>query len=44
VPDASVTLGMIFRGAIPYWLMLLAVAILVLVISALATWLPQNLL
>lgn len=44
VPDPSVTLGMIFRGAIPYWLMLLAVAILILIFPFLTTWLPQNLL
>jgi len=44
VPDQSVTLGMIFRGAIPYWIMLLAVAILILVFPFLTTWLPQNLL
>ena len=44
VPDQSVTLGMIFRGSIPYWLMLLAVAVLTLVFPFLTTWLPQNLL
>lgn len=44
VPDQSVTLGMIFRGAIPYWIMLLVVAILILVFPFLTTWLPQNLL
>jgi len=44
VPDQSVTLGMIFRGSIPYWIMLLAVAILTLVFPFLTTWLPQSLL
>ena len=44
VPDPSVTLGMIFKGAIPYWIMLLTVAILILVFPTLTTWLPQNLL
>jgi len=44
VPDESVTLGMIFKGSIPYWLMLLLVSILVLVFPVLTTWLPQNLL
>ena len=44
VPDPTVTLGMIFRGSIPYWIMLLTVAILILVFPALTTWLPQNLL
>ena len=44
IPDATVTLGMIFKGAIPYWIMILVVAILILVFPALTTWLPQNLL
>ncbi|MEP3394151.1 MAG: TRAP transporter large permease [Litoreibacter sp.] len=44
VPDDSVTLGMIFRGAIPFWIMILAVAILVVVFPGLANWLPQSLL
>ncbi|MEP4197895.1 MAG: TRAP transporter large permease [Aliishimia sp.] len=44
VPDRSVTLGMIFKGAIPYWIMILAVAVLVVVFPALANWLPQSLL
>jgi len=44
VPDKTVTLGMIFRGAIPFWIMILMVAILVVVFPALANWLPQSLL
>lgn len=44
VPDPSVTLGMIFRGSIPYWIMLLVVAVLILMFPFLTTWLPQNLL
>lgn len=44
VPDKSVTLGMIFRGSIPYWILILLVAILVLQFPALTTWLPQSLL
>lgn len=44
IPDKSMTLGTIFIGAIPYWLMLLAVAILVLLIPPLTTWLPASLL
>ena len=44
VPDPSVTLGMIFKGAIPYWIMILIVAVLVLVFPGLANWLPQSLL
>lgn len=44
VPDPSVTLGMIFKGAIPYWIMILIVAVLVVVFPSLANWLPQSLL
>ncbi|MDB2407868.1 TRAP transporter large permease [Jannaschia sp.] len=44
VPDDTVTLGMIFRGSIPYWILLLLVAVLVLTFPSLANWLPQNLL
>lgn len=40
VPDNSVTLGEIFRGATPFWLLMLVVALLVLMLPALATWLP----
>jgi C4-dicarboxylate transporter DctM subunit len=44
VPDASVTLGDIFRGSIPYWLMMLGVATLLLLMPGLATWLPSLIL
>ncbi|ASJ72743.1 TRAP transporter large permease [Granulosicoccus antarcticus] len=44
VPDQSVTLGMIFKGSIPYWIMILVVAILILAFPFLTTWLPQNLM
>ncbi|MEO9684224.1 MAG: TRAP transporter large permease [Tateyamaria sp.] len=44
VPDETVTMGDIFRGAIPYWIMILIVAVLVVVFPILATLLPQNLL
>ena len=40
VPDRSVTLGEIFRGSIPFWLLMLLVALLVLFFPSLATWLP----
>ena len=42
VPDKSVTLSEIFRGSIPYWLLILAVAIIVLSVPSLATWLPER--
>ncbi|MFL2555157.1 MAG: TRAP transporter large permease [Candidatus Rariloculaceae bacterium] len=41
VPDSSVTLSDIFRGSIPYWLMMLGVATLLLLVPGLATWLPS---
>ena len=40
VTDPEVTLGDIFRGSIPYWILMLGVALLVLWIPWLATWLP----
>jgi len=40
VPDPSVTLAETFRGSIPYWIMMLAVAALLLLVPGLATWLP----
>ncbi|MDX2484482.1 MAG: TRAP transporter large permease [Pseudodonghicola sp.] len=43
VPDPHVTLGDIFRGAIPFWILILVVAILVLVLPGLSTWLPNTL-
>ncbi len=44
VPDSSVTLGDIFRGSIPYWIMMLGVAALLLLIPGLASWLPEMML
>lgn len=44
VPDRTVTLGEIFAGSVPYWILILAVAVLVLVFPQLANWLPQSLL
>ena len=40
VPDSTVTLGDIFSGSIPYWIMMLGVAALLLFMPGLATWLP----
>ena len=40
VPDASVSLGEIFRGSVPFWILMLAVAVMILVFPWLATWLP----
>jgi len=44
VPDATVRLGEIFSGAIPYWLLIVAVAIIVLAVPELATWLPARMM
>ena len=40
VTDPDVTLGDIFRGAVPFWILMLGVAALILWQSSLATWLP----
>ena len=42
VPDKSVKLSEIFKGSIPYWIIILAVAVTVLLIPQLATWLPEK--
>ncbi len=40
VPDPDVRLQEIFRGAIPYWIVMIGVAISILVFPGLAAWLP----
>lgn len=40
VTDPDVTLGDIFRGSVPFWMIMLGVAALILLSPALATWLP----
>ena len=42
IPDPTITLGEIFKGAIPYWIMLLTVAMLILAFPELASWLPSK--
>ncbi len=41
VPDKSVTLAEIFRGAIPYWIVLLSVVALLAIFPQIATFLPR---
>jgi TRAP-type C4-dicarboxylate transport system permease large subunit len=41
LPEERVPLGEIFRGAIPFWVCLLAVIVLIYVFPGLATWLPN---
>ena len=42
VPDKTVTLAHAFKGAIPYWVLILIVAALILILPAIATWLPAK--
>ena len=42
VPDPSVNLGEIFKGSLPYWLLILAVAFLIYAIPEIASWLPSR--
>ena len=44
VPDSSVKLGEIFKGSLPYWLLVLAVAFLIYAIPEIASWLPSKIL
>lgn len=44
VPDPDVTLQEIFRGAIPYWIVMICVAVSILVFPGLASWLPGTVL
>lgn len=44
VPDPSVTLGQIFLGSTPYFILILVAALIVLLLPGLATWLPQMML
>ena len=42
VPDASVSLSDVFRGSLPYLIMMIAVALLILAVPELASWLPDK--
>ena len=41
VPDRSVELAEIFRGSIPYWIVLLVVVVILAAFPQLATFLPS---
>ncbi|MFQ6004652.1 MAG: TRAP transporter large permease [Woeseia sp.] len=43
VPDASVSLSDVFKGSLPYLIMLIAVALMILAVPQLASWLPEKL-
>lgn len=44
LPDKTVSLGTIFKGSAPYFVLILVAAMLVIAIPSLATWLPQVML
>jgi TRAP-type C4-dicarboxylate transport system permease large subunit len=44
LPDKSVTLGAIFKGSTPYFVLILLASLLVLAVPSLATWLPKVML
>jgi len=44
VPDSTVTQGEIFKGALPYWILMLVVALTIFLLPALASWLPERVL
>ena len=41
IPDRDVKLSNIFKGSVPFWIMILIAAVLVLAYPPLATWLPS---
>ena len=40
VTDPEVTLGRIFYGSVPYWILLIVLAALIMMFPGLASWLP----
>ncbi len=44
VPDPTATLGKIFAGSTPYFILILVAALMVLLLPSLATWLPKAML
>ncbi len=44
VPDPTATLGKIFKGSTPYFMLILVAALIVLFLPGLATWLPNYML
>lgn len=44
LPDKTVSLGTIFKGSAPYFVLILVAAVLVIAIPSLATWLPRVML
>lgn len=44
VDDAKVTLAEIFKGSVPYWLLMLVVMAMIWVFPEIATWLPSKMI
>jgi TRAP-type mannitol/chloroaromatic compound transport system permease large subunit len=44
VDDPSVKLSEIFRGSVPYWMLMLVVMMLIWIFPGIATWLPSLLI
>lgn len=44
VEDQAVTLSEIFRGSVPYWMLMLVVMALIWAFPKIATWLPSNMI
>ncbi|MCQ4286432.1 TRAP transporter large permease subunit [Pseudomonas stutzeri] len=44
IADPDATLGLIFRGSIPYWIILLLVVLLVALFPGIASWLPTKMM
>ena len=41
VDDQSVKLSEIFKGSVPYWMLMLVVMLLIWIFPGIATWLPS---
>jgi C4-dicarboxylate transporter DctM subunit len=44
IADPDATLGRIFRGSIPYWIILLIMVVIVALFPSIATWLPAKMM
>jgi C4-dicarboxylate transporter, DctM subunit len=44
VDDAAVTLSEIFKGSVPYWMLMLVVMALIWIFPEIATWLPSKMI
>ena len=44
VADKSVKLSEIFRGSVPYWMLMLVVMVLIWIFPGIATWLPSQMI